>query len=115
MATVSQDTSDNIVLKATIDDPTFQARVKQRFINAAISVTTEAGTVTSHTARLAFAGALFAGTVSDRLLAMLVLANATNRTNLLAAPTVQGGAILDSDIDFQVNSVLTGVAISRSW
>lgn len=69
----------------------------------------------SHTQRLAFAGALFAGNVDLKMLAMAVLANTTNRTNCLAAPSSAGGNIVDSDIDFQVNSIFTGIAISRNW
>jgi hypothetical protein len=68
-----------------------------------------------HVQRMAFAGALEAGTVDLQMLAMVVLANTTNRTNCLANPSVAGGNILDSDIDFQVNSILTGIAMSRSW
>lgn len=183
------DTTDNQVLFATYTNIIFQDRCKLRFINAAISVTTEeeiiyasgsvtAGTViplpsttglsagmtianlmtpanigpnitiasvqagvsvtasgnvtvaindqlafnpagtshATHLKRLAFAGALFANNVVDLvMLAMTVLTNTTNRTNCLANPGVIGGNILDSDIDFQINSVFTGIANSRSW
>lgn len=109
------DTSDNVIIHNSISDPVFQHRVRLRFINSAIAVTTEAGTVTNHTQRLAFAGALFANTVDVIILCMIILANTTNRTNCLAAPNSAGGNILDSDIDFQVNSVFTGMSISRTW
>lgn len=109
------DTADNQVLHNTIVDAVFQDRVRLRFINAAIAVSTEVSTVTSHTQRLAFAGALFVGTVDERMLAMLVAANTTNRTNILANPNAAGGNCLDSDIDFQINSIFTGVAVSRAW
>jgi hypothetical protein len=69
----------------------------------------------SHAQRLAFAGALFTGSVDLKMLAMVMLANATNRTNLLAAPATMGGNILDSDMDFQAASTFTGIALSRSW
>lgn len=69
----------------------------------------------SHLARAQFAGALFNSIVSLRTLATLILANATNRTNCLADASVAGGAILDSDIDFQINSIFTGLATSRGW
>lgn len=69
----------------------------------------------NHTQRMQFAAALFANAISRQMLAMLVLANATNRTNCLADTTIPGGNILDSDIDFQINSILTGVATSRNW
>lgn len=68
-----------------------------------------------HLKRLAFAGALFAGSVDLKMLAMLIIANTTNRTNALANTTIIGGNIFDSDIDFQVNSIFTGIANSRSW
>lgn len=109
------DTSDNQVLAQALNDPVFQNRCKLRFIAAAISVTTEAGTVTSHANRLAFAGAIFNGTVSSQMLCMLILANATVRASVLANPTVAGGNALDNDIDFQAASVFTGVSTSRSW
>lgn len=69
----------------------------------------------SHAARLQFAGALFNKIIDRQMLAMLVLANATNRTNCLADTSVSGGNILDSDIDFQINSIFTGLATSRGW
>lgn len=69
----------------------------------------------SHTQRLAFAGALFNGTVSPSMLAEVILANATNHTNCLANPQQAGGNIVDSDIDFQINSIFTGMALSRAW
>lgn len=109
------DTTDNQVLRAVISDPVFQDRCRLRFINAAIAVTAESTGATSHTQRLAFAGALFAGAVDLKMLAMLIIANTTNRTNCLAAPNISGGNIIDNDIDFQVNSAFTGVSISRTW
>jgi hypothetical protein len=69
----------------------------------------------SHTQRLAFAGALFNGTVGVSMLAEAILANATNRTNCVANPQQAGGNIVDSDIDFQISSIFTGLALSRAW
>lgn len=109
------DTTDNQILHNSIVDPTFQDRVRLRFIAAAISVTTEVGTTTSHTQRLAFAGALFANTVDMKTLVMSVLANATVRASVVATPNTAGGNALDSDIDFQVASIFTGIAVSRAW
>lgn len=68
-----------------------------------------------HVRRTAFAGALLAGNVELKMLAMVILANSTNRTNCLANPNQSGGNILDSDIDFTVNSNFTGIALSRNW
>jgi hypothetical protein len=93
----------------------FVDRCRFRFINAAISVTTESTSTTSHAQRLAFAGALFANQVDTKMLAMAVLANTTNRSNCISDPTDNGGAVADSDVDFQINSVFTGIAVSRSW
>lgn len=109
------DTTDNQTLSNTANNPVFQDRVRLRFITSAISVTTELNTTTNHTQRLAFAGALFAGTVDLKMLCMTILANTTNRTNCLAAPNQAGGNIVDSDIDFQVASVFTGIATARAW
>ncbi len=109
------DTTDNETIISSIDNPRFQERCRLRFLFAAIAVTTELTTVTSHTQRLALAGTLFNNGISAATLAMLVLANATNRTNCLANPSLYGGNILDSDIDFQINSIFTGVAIARAW
>lgn len=69
--------------------------------------------VAYHAQRMRFAGALFSRSVDLMLLANLVLANSTNRTNCLADRLNVGGNILDSDIDFQVNSIFTGVAVAR--
>lgn len=68
-----------------------------------------------HQSRMQFASALYNSTISPRTLATLVLTNATNQTNCLADPTIAGGNILDNDIDFQINSIFTGIAISRGW
>lgn len=69
----------------------------------------------NHASRLQFAAALFSGSISRQTLAMLIMANATNRTNCLADTSVPGGNILDSDIDFHINSIFTGIATSRGW
>jgi hypothetical protein len=110
----SADTTASITLAALVNNPVFQERCYLRYIVAAISVTNE-GAVTNHTQRLAFAGALFANAVNRATLADTILANATNRTNALVADSAPGSAILDNDIDFQVASVFTGIALSRSW
>jgi hypothetical protein len=68
-----------------------------------------------HAQRVAFAAVLFNNAVNRQTLAMLIMANATNRGNCLSSPTTSGGDILDSDIDFQVNSIFTGIATSRNW
>lgn len=109
------DTTDNNTLSNTINSQTFRDRIRLRFISAAIAVTTESTGVTSHANRLAFAGALFANQVDVSMLCMCVLSNATVRTSVLANASVNGGNAIDPDIDFQINSVLTGVAVSRAW
>lgn len=180
------DSTDNLILSATIDSNQFQERCRLRFLNAAISVMSEVaqftvgstasppsttitlsgatgtitalmtvtnlshpgtiavgtvvdsvsgslnGTITlgapvsgtvssgdilaiapvSHAQRAAFAAALFKGAVDLKMLAMIVLANTTNRTNCLGNSSVLGGNILDSDMDFQINSVFTGISLS---
>jgi uncharacterized membrane protein YgcG len=89
-------------------------------ISAATTVIVASGDIIlfsppSHVARAQLAGALFNGVLSLRTLAMLILANATNQANCLADASVAGGAILDSDIDFQINSIFTGIATSHGW
>lgn len=69
----------------------------------------------NHAAKLQLAGALFSGNVDPKMLALTVIANTTNRTNCLANPSVIGGNIIDSDIDFHVNSIFQGIAMSRGW
>lgn len=69
----------------------------------------------SHAQRLAFASALFSNAVNRQMLVMLILANPTNSTDCLADPNAVGGNITDSNIDFQVSSVFTGIATSRGW
>ena len=110
----SADTTASITLAALVNNPVFQERCYLRFIVAAIAVMNE-GAVTNHTQRAAFAGALFANTVSRAMLADTILANATNRTNALIADSAPGSAILDNDIDFQISGLFTGIATSRSW
>jgi hypothetical protein len=107
--------TDNQTLFVATTDRAFQVRCRARFIVAAVAVTTELNTVTSHTQRLAFAGAIFGQTVRDEMLAAIVLSNATNRTNCIADAVNIGGTVLDNDIDFQITSVFTGVAVSRAW
>jgi hypothetical protein len=109
------DTTDNDVLMQAMTGDSFLQRCRLRFINAAISVTTESTSTASHDARLAFAGALFANHVDLPMLAMVVLSNTTNRANCLAASSLCGGNITDSDVDFQINSTFTGIATARSW
>lgn len=109
------DTTDNLILSQAVNNSDFQNRCLLRFIAAAISVTTEVGTTLNHTNRLAFAGAIFNGTVSPQTLCMLILANPTVRASVIADPTKSGGNALDNDIDFQIASVFTGVATSRVW
>lgn len=69
----------------------------------------------SHAQRMAFAGALFAGSVDIKMLTMAVLASPTIKAEILAAPTVVGGTAADSDIDAWVFTIFTGLATSRSW
>jgi len=110
------DYSDNQILNQSYESDAFQQRCRLRFLSAAISVVNESSSTTSHTQRVAFAGALFNGTVNTQMLAMVVLASSTNRANCLATGNTQvGGNILDADIDTQVSSVFTGIATSRSW
>ena len=109
------DTTDNQILQQSYESDNFQKRCRLRFMTAAIAVANESSTVTNHTQRLAFAGALFNNTVGLEMLSMVVLASSINRANCLANPAADGGNILDSDIDNQVTSTFTGIATSRSW
>jgi hypothetical protein len=93
----------------------FVDRCRYRFINAAISVTTESSSTTSHAQRLAFAGALFANQVDKTMLTMAALSNASIRAEVIADPSDNGGNATDSDMDFQISSVFTGIATSRAW
>ena len=109
------DTTDNLVIAQCWQSDTFLQRIRLRFINAAISVTTESTSTTNHDARKAFAGALFANQVDLQMLGMAVVSNPTIRGEVLADPTMPGGAATDSDIDFQIASVFFGIATSRNW
>lgn len=109
------DTTDSVTLAQAVSNPVFQNRCLLRFISAAVAVSNEATTVTSHASRLAFAGAIFNGTVHPEMLCRLVLSSATVRTAALANATVSGGNALDADIDTQISGVFTGVATSRAW
>jgi hypothetical protein len=110
------DTTDEYVLFTAANADYFQQRCQLRFLAAAIAVSNESSSITSHAQRLAFSGALFNNSVSLQTLAMLVLASSINKANCLANQTgLAGGNILDADIDSQITSIFTGVATSRSW
>lgn len=109
------DTSDNEILRQAYESDQFQQRCYLRYRVAAIAVSNESSSVTSHTQRLALAGALFNGTVPGQMLAQVILASSINRLACLADPTFPGGQCTDANIDSQVTSTFTGIAISRSW
>jgi hypothetical protein len=109
------DTTDNVILIQAINDSGFQTRCQLRYIVAAINITSESPATANHVERLSFAGALFAGTISLVVLAESIIANANVRAACLANPQQVGGNVLDSDIDVQVASTFTGMAISRVW
>lgn len=111
----STNTNSGLLLLQSANDSRFQDRCYFRFLNAAISVSTEDPVAPSHAQRLAFAAALFNNAVNRQMLAMLVLTNAKIQVDCLADPTTPGGNALDSDIDFEIASIFTGVAISRGW
>lgn len=95
----------------------FQNRCLLQFLISAIAVTTESTSTPSHTARLALAGQLLSGSIDAKLLASWVMTNTTIQgevvTDYNASPqNAVGTSVNDSDIEFQVNSVFTGVAIS---
>jgi len=52
---------------------------------------------------------------SISLLGMAVVSNPSIRNEVLADPTMSGGAATDRDIDFQISSVFSGIATSRDW
>lgn len=108
------DENDNQLLNYCSLNADFQERVYRRFVNACVSVTNEDPATASHVQRLAFAGSIFNRSPNAQMLCELVLVNTTNRANAVASQT-PGANILDSDIDFQIASVLTGVALSRAW
>jgi hypothetical protein len=49
------------------------------------------------------------------MLGMAVVSNPTIGGEVLADPTMPGGAATDGDIDFQIASVFSGIATSRNW
>ncbi len=109
------DQTDNLYLYTVVNDPVFQERCYMRFIAAALSIVNEASTTASHAERQKLCGALFARQVSGLFLAESILANTTNRANALSNQTAIGFAVLDSDIDFQIASIFTGIATSRGF
>lgn len=109
------DTTDSLILDQCFQSSVFMNRVRMRFINAAVSIVNGSTAEASHVQRVAFAGALFAGDVDPVMLTMSIISNPTIRTSVLADRTLPGGNVLDSDIDFQVGSVFTGIATARSW
>jgi hypothetical protein len=65
--------------------------------------------------RQRFAGAILTSGIDLKMLAMVILTNASNRTNCLANPSQPGGNIIDSDIDFTISSTFTGISSIGRW
>ncbi len=109
------DQTDNLYLYTVVNDPIFQERCYSRFVKAGLSIMNEDPTTASHSDRAKLCGALFARQVSGTFLVESILANSTNRANALSNQTAIGAAILDSDIDFQIASIFTGIATSKGY
>lgn len=86
----------------------FLRRVDYAMMTAAVAVYAEAGTVTGHAARLAFAQKIFAGTYDVQRAAYAVLTNLTILTE--AATSQPNFAIPDTDLQFSANSVFNALA-----
>ncbi len=88
---------DALQLMAEANDKGFKRRVKYFMQKAAAAVLAEAGSVSGHDLRAAYANKVLVGSASELEMAMTVVTNST-----IAA----AGAFLspDSDIEFAVNS-----------
>jgi hypothetical protein len=98
-----------------INSHDFQNRCVLQWMIAAVAVTTEAGTVTSHIARLALAGQILNGNFPPQTLAAWVLTNTTVQGEIVTdagGGAAIGTSVPDSDIAFTVNSLFTGLATS---
>jgi len=86
------------------DDQSFQARVYYFMQKAAIAVSSEDQVTTNHALRVAFATKILGGTALVKTYSVGVVTNATiaSTANALASPDF---GILDSDIEFVVNSL----------
>jgi len=108
----ASDTIDNQTLYASVVSPIFQARVYLMWLSSVI--TELAGSPTA--AQVLFGGALFAGRVSQQMLAQLVLIpSGPNRAQCLLDATTPGGQITDANLTTEINNTLSLLANSRNW
>jgi hypothetical protein len=108
----ASDTIDNKTLFASVQDGGFQGRVFLLWLSSAI--TEMAGSPTPP--QVIFSGALFAGRVSQQMLAQLVLIpSGPNRAQCLLDATTPGGLITDANLTTEINNTFSLVASSRNW
>lgn len=96
-------------LGSIANDANFQRRVGYAVTVAAVNVYSEAANTAGHPARVAFAIRVFNGGYSIYYACLLVLTNATIAAgaNFTVTP---GFSIIDSDIQFAVNSLWNDLA-----
>lgn len=90
---------------ATLTD--LQNRVGIAMSSAAVAIYNESNTVTGHTARAAYATKVLNGNYNLPAVCLAVLINSTIQSE---AQNIAGNNILDSDIQFQVNSIWNALA-----
>lgn len=96
---------------ATARNDEFAARVAMITMKLCVDVANEAGTVTNHTNRIAFAYKMFKATVNAKALAAAVIANnATIQTTIDSSPSLMGSNVPDADLEFVISSMLNNFA-----
>ncbi len=87
----------------------FQNRIKYALTQAAVSVYNEDSSTTGHTARVAYASAIIQGSYNLAPASLAVLTNTSIATGAsLSSPP--DFSIVDSDIQFAVNSLWSALA-----
>jgi hypothetical protein len=91
------------------NDGIFQQRINYAMMTAAIAIYNESPGTTGHSARLAFAKLVIAGSYNMVEAALAILTNATIASEATMVPT-PGANIPDADIQFSANSVWNALA-----
>jgi hypothetical protein len=89
---------------AVRNDMDLAGRVEYALMVAAVNIMAEVNTTPSHATRVIYATKVLTGTASIRSAVLAVLTNATIAADATSA------SILDSDIQFAVNSVFNALA-----
>jgi hypothetical protein len=107
--------TNSIACWNAINSIDFQNRCKLLWNEACLAVTNEDQATASHNERLRYAGKILSGAVMPHVLSQLVVASSLIQIAIVAdyaADRVVGHGVGDSDIEAQIDAVLTGAALA---